>query len=149
MYIAWVIDPSQSANNADGSIDLYSEMENMIRKYSQKFPRHQPSIERTTGDVILLTGSTGGLGSYILEALIRDSTVSRIYAFNRKSSRVSGSLQERQRASFEDRDIDVSLFESEKVVLLEGDTAAERLGLDQDVFDAVRTSVTCIIHNGM
>ena len=51
----------------------------------------------------------------------------------------AGTLQERQRKAFESRKIDISLLDSKKVILLEGDTAAERLGLQETKYLEVRS----------
>ncbi|KAF9238233.1 hypothetical protein BU15DRAFT_62645 [Melanogaster broomeanus] len=51
--------------------------------------------------VVLLTGSTGGLGSFLLSQLLENPTVERVYALNRPSS--STSIEERQRSAFLDK----------------------------------------------
>ncbi|THU92307.1 acetyl-CoA synthetase-like protein [Dendrothele bispora CBS 962.96] len=73
-----------------------------------------------TGRVVLLTGSTGSLGSYILWKLLEDVTVTRIFAVNRPSS-TSSSLN-RQQKSFREKGIsvDTRLLEA-KVTFIEGD----------------------------
>lgn len=95
--------------------------------------------------VVLLTGSTGGLGSYLLASLLRREDIAIVYAFNRPSK--TGGAKERQRAAFEDRGFDTALLDSDKLVFVEGDAAQPNLSLDDQTYGEVRDSVTVIIHN--
>ncbi|KAJ7609797.1 hypothetical protein DFH06DRAFT_1246824, partial [Mycena polygramma] len=122
-------------------------VENMIAKYSEGFGGTIGQDRKTSssgGMVVLLTGSTGGLGSHILETLLRLVSVERIYAFNR-NGRTPAS--ERQRAAFADRALDISLLASPKLVYVEGDTSRVDLGLSADVLSTLKATVIVIIHN--
>ncbi|KAJ6479301.1 hypothetical protein C8R47DRAFT_1178494 [Mycena vitilis] len=118
----------------------------MIAKCSEGFKALVP--EKTTsvasGMVVLLTGSTGGLGSHMLEILLRLPSVQRVYAFNRKG-RTSSS--ERQLDAFTDRALVVGLLSSPKLVYLEGDTSSAELALPSEISSTLRDTLTCIIHN--
>ncbi|KAJ7052216.1 putative aminoadipate reductase [Mycena amicta] len=134
------------AGQAIGDTDPRALVEAMIAKYSEGLDvalleQRAPS---NGGASILLTGSTGGLGSHILDILLRHSSVERVYAFNRPSRTP---ISQRQEAAFRDRALDVELLHSPKLVYLEGDSAREDLGLSEDVFDALKKTVTVIIHN--
>ncbi|KZP22007.1 NAD(P)-binding protein [Athelia psychrophila] len=100
--------------------------------------------------VVLLTGSTGALGSFILEALLRDPRVSRVYAYNRPARGVLTS-QDRQRRAFIDKGFDVQLLETEeagdRLVYLEGDSTLPKLGLADDVYEKLRLTANVVIHN--
>jgi nucleoside-diphosphate-sugar epimerase len=48
--------------------------------------------------VIVITGTTGGLGSHLLERCLADPHVERVYALNRPSA--NGSLLAKQRDAF-------------------------------------------------
>ena len=88
--------------------------------------------ERVQGEVVLLTGTTGWLGSLVLAELLR-SNVERVYAVNRRGTR----LFDRQVQAFKERDIDVSLASSEKLILLEADLTKEDFGVDKTLFNEV------------
>ncbi|KAL1690000.1 hypothetical protein GGG16DRAFT_103376 [Schizophyllum commune] len=92
---------------------------------------------------VLLTGTTGNLGAEILAMLLKDDRVSRIYALERVGS---APVKERQRARFADKGFDVGLLDSRKLVSLQGDVCAERLGQDEAVFGEMLQSVSVIIH---
>ncbi|KAL1699761.1 hypothetical protein EV121DRAFT_295859 [Schizophyllum commune] len=92
---------------------------------------------------VLLTGTTGNLGAEILAMLLKDDRVSRIYALERAGS---ASVRERQRARFADKGFNVGLLGSKKLVSLQGDACAERLGQSEAVFEEMLASVSVIIH---
>jgi male sterility protein len=112
------------------------QIENMIAQYSNPWPMVNGNAE--PGTVVLLTGSTGNIGSHILEALLRDPRILRIYAFNRPSPR-QVSLLDRHRERFEDKGFDKALLASEKLVFLEGDASQNDLGVPSLVFNEVFT----------
>ncbi|KIJ59312.1 hypothetical protein HYDPIDRAFT_33310 [Hydnomerulius pinastri MD-312] len=95
--------------------------------------------------VVLLTGSTGGLGSFLLAQLLESECVHRVYALNRPST--SASTEERQRSAFLDKDLSVDLLISRKLVYVEADASQDRCGLSLELYDELRDSVTVIIHN--
>lgn len=112
-------------------------MRAMAEKYSADLkPGTESSHDdaaRAHGDVVLVTGTTGSLGCHILASLTGDTRVSRIYALNR-ASEGAGSLRERQRKSLESRALDPSILDSEKIILLEGNTATKNLGLEEHTY---------------
>ncbi|OSX58884.1 hypothetical protein POSPLADRAFT_1059977 [Postia placenta MAD-698-R-SB12] len=131
----------QSASHADA-------MRAMVAKYSKDFPIHRGSAAANmeSGKVVLITGTTGGLGCYALKELVADPKVARVYAFNRPAKH-GQTLYERQKSALADRGLDASIVDSEKVVLLEGDLSAANFGLTEKVYQELHTSVTYIIHN--
>jgi hypothetical protein len=121
------------------------EMRALVRKYDSNFSVHHGSLE-SHGEVVLLTGSTGTLGSYMLESLLRLEGIEKVYAFNRAGP---SPLYVRQEASFLERCLDAGLLRSPKLVLLEGDASQESLGIEPEILAEMKRTVTCIIHNGM
>jgi hypothetical protein len=65
---------------------------------------------------MLVTGTTGGLGSYLLETLPLDPSVDEVFALNRRSrlAQVEG-VQSRQAIFFQKRGINQGLLESPKL----------------------------------
>ncbi|KAF8160222.1 hypothetical protein K438DRAFT_1985842 [Mycena galopus ATCC 62051] len=94
--------------------------------------------------VVLLTGSTGNLGSQLLASLLKDGRVRRIYAFNRASGRT---LADRHLDTFKQRGLDILLLACPKLVFVEGQADQPHLGLSRERYEEMRTSVTLIIHN--
>ncbi|KAJ6576444.1 hypothetical protein DFH09DRAFT_1149378 [Mycena vulgaris] len=120
-----------------------SAMEKMVGKYTQEFPEHCATVEKPNAEAVLITGTTGALGSYMLAHLLALPEVSAVYAVNRPGA----SIQDRQRTSFSNFGIDVQLLASPKLRLLEGTLATSGFGLSSDVYSEIRERVTCIIHN--
>ncbi|KAL3446506.1 hypothetical protein BJX65DRAFT_318575 [Aspergillus insuetus] len=95
------------------------------------------------GKVILLTGSTGTIGSYILSVLLGREDIGHIYCLNRSPD--SETLQKERNAQ-QDPTLPL-IFPKSKVTFLTADLALPSLGLDDTVYEAVRTRTTHIIHN--
>ncbi|CAK5275098.1 unnamed protein product [Mycena citricolor] len=125
------------------AVDHKSAVEEMIAKYSVGLNGTLRAKTRPEGgEVVLLTGSTGGLGSHLLEILLKDPTIRRVYALNRHNSHATSAS--RQSAAFLDRGLDAKLLlDSERLVFLEG-TAAD---LDESTFETLRNELSVIIHN--
>ena len=98
----------------------------MIEQYSEGF-----------ASGVLLTGSTGHLGSQMLVTLLNDPAISVVYAFNRSGSR---SVGERQTAQFLSDGHDINILKSKKLRYVEGDLAEKDLGIPKDLYKEVSTS---------
>lgn len=109
----------------------------MIDKYSVGLGDLVVSnVQSSAGAVVLLTGSTGGLGSHLLESLLSNADVRKVYAYNRPS-KTSASILDRQKGAFVDRGLDSALLCLEKLVFVEGDSALPKLGLQDSLFEEV------------
>ncbi|KLO13764.1 acetyl-CoA synthetase-like protein [Schizopora paradoxa] len=143
-----------AGSTADGSavcspstISKEVEMANMVAKYSSDFPQHHPVFDNVRGSeahVVILTGSTGGLGCVLLEKLLSCVQVSMVYALNRPSSK---NLRARQESVLQERGIDVSIINSPKLILLECNVNEPQFGLSTDLFNEMQKTVTHIVHN--
>ncbi|KAG6896169.1 putative NRPS-like protein biosynthetic cluster, partial [Termitomyces sp. T32_za158] len=133
-----------------GGKNAKAEIEAMIEKYSADLESLPiPTSGAFTvpkNKVVLLTGSTGNLGSQILAELLLDPSVERVYALNR-AAKSSDSILERHTERFVDKALDLELLRSDRLIFVEGDTAIIRLGLSDELYNEIRNSVTIIIHN--
>ena len=125
--------------DGNSGTDKAQEMRKMVEKYSKNFSTHVPSAPLPTKDTILLTGTTGALGSNILAQLVASPLVIRIYAFNRASGGTTP-LLERQKSAFQERGLDPSLVTSKKVVLVEGNVSEKGLGISAELYSEVSQS---------
>ncbi|KAJ7769931.1 hypothetical protein B0H16DRAFT_1516867 [Mycena metata] len=123
-------------------------MHDMVAKYTQDFPLHtgEQELSPSTGKVVLVTGTTGELGCYLLARLLEDNDVVHVYSLNRRSSTEQG-LPERQSRALHERGLDANILNSRKLSLLEGDTAKAGFDIDAAVYHQMQQSVTHIIHN--
>ena len=118
-----------------------------VERYSADLPTRPANlIERAAGqkDVVIITGTTGGFGCDALEHLLRDESVERVYAFNRKGA----DALERQRKQFVARGLDGSLLESPKFRMVEAVLHEPGFGIDAELLAEIRTSATHIMLNG-
>ncbi|KAF8868636.1 acetyl-CoA synthetase-like protein [Gymnopilus junonius] len=134
-------------SSGSGSKDRIKAMGEMIKKYAYvEHPGPTHFTMATFRIVVVLTGSTGNLGSDILERLLQSPRVIKVYTLNRTPS-TPESIAERQLARFRDKGLDTTLLSSDKLVYLEGDFSMERLGLSDPLYTEVQNSVNVIIHN--
>lgn len=113
--------------NMTGILEKYSNMPNSGRK--------EPL------ETVVLTGSTGALGSYLLEAFSKSEMVSKIYCLNR-----SADSEQRQEASSASRGL-TSHWSPQQVTFLTSDFSKDDLGLGQTTFSEIRDRATVIVHN--
>jgi len=116
-------------------------MTNMIEKYTKDLQpstqQKKPSDPRSR--TVILTGSTGSLGNYILQYLIASPDVSKIYCMNR-----SADAADRNSKSFEERGATPDFA---KVTFLLTDFAKDNFNLPQEIYDELLRSVDTFIHN--
>jgi hypothetical protein len=121
----------------DESIDPVATIHAMIERYTQDMAlAHSINQQKPTQEVVLLTGSTGGLGSQLLVGLLEADKVAKVYVLNRASAQ-SSSLERHER-TFRDRGLDLALLQSSKLIFLEGEASAENFGLSADQYEEVR-----------
>ncbi|KAH7929842.1 putative aminoadipate reductase [Leucogyrophana mollusca] len=96
--------------------------------------------------IVVLTGSTGSLGAYILDEFLADSSVETIYCLCRAKndadaeSRVTESMKARKLLSRYTK-------ANGRVVSLASDLAADKLGLRAEVYDEIARRATLVVHN--
>lgn len=102
-------------------------------------PPHDTSQQES--QAVLLTGSTGTVGSFLLDGLLRDSKVTHIYCLNRSPD--SQKVQIRRNTA---RGLSVE-FPPTRVTFLTGNLTKPDLGLSSTDVELVKSQVTQIIHN--
>ncbi|CDH50373.1 l-aminoadipate-semialdehyde dehydrogenase [Lichtheimia corymbifera JMRC:FSU:9682] len=137
---------SPNAVNSNNEEQRYQETQALLESYIERAKvDFSPCITNTkTGDeqhVVLLTGSTGALGAFILRDLIRSPKVSKIYCPVRVTT-TNG--MDRIIASFNARRLDVSLLDSGKVEALPMDLNAEYLGWSKELYDRLKQEITIV-----
>ncbi|MCJ1251009.1 hypothetical protein MMC30_008240 [Trapelia coarctata] len=96
---------------------------------------------RHSGRVVVLTGSTGALGSYILGLLQDHHSVGHIFCLNRSSD--SRSLQSQRNKA---RGLP-AVFPAERVTFLTADLSKSSLSLEPRIYQDILENATDIIHN--
>ena len=114
-------------------------MRRMVERFTQSFPSRSSAdapLGRPAKDTVLVTGTTGALGSMVLSKLVADKDVTCVYALNRASPAGEG-IQSRQEQALRLRGLDTNLAISSKVRLLEGDISLADFGLSVNVLEEV------------
>ena len=119
-------------------------MEVMVQKYTSDLPAARSAEDHSSRSqpdkhTVVLTGSTGSLGNYILQELIASPEVATVYCLNRGPD-----AEDRQRRSFEARGTSPDFT---KVVFLQSDFAAHHLGLTEKVYHDLLGTATLFVHN--
>ncbi|KAI0144537.1 hypothetical protein GGR57DRAFT_325304 [Xylariaceae sp. FL1272] len=121
--------------------DSVAEMKRMYETAIADLPTaaRNPQVHQRTELVVLLTGATGSLGSYILRSLIENASVSRVYCLNRGSGS-SKRVQASQTAK------GCPLLPA-KVVCLDANSSQSCFGLSKrEEYATMLNAVTTIIH---
>lgn len=115
----------------------------MIEKYAYE-PTGRKLLagahRKVTKERVVITGTTGALGAYVLASLLESDAVEMVWTLNRKSKE---GISARQRATFDDKALDVSLLDCGKLKMLEADLEAENLGLNYSAFQEVSVDIFC------
>jgi FlaA1/EpsC-like NDP-sugar epimerase len=124
-------DPSST-----GASDSVKIIEETISKYSFSGEVTNASNRKDEGTVVIVTGSTGYLGSQVLEGLLTDQRISKVYALSRPG-KDGDSVAERHVKRFREKGLNEELLKSSKLTFLETDAAAENLGLPDATYAEV------------
>ena len=119
------------------------KLSSFLKEYQEKIDRvpiPSTAIKETHNQVVMLTGSTGALGSHLLQTLLA-SPISHIYCLNRATDGLALQKKRNQLYGLEMR-IDAS-----RITFLEADLSQKYLGLRQETFDKLVSITTLIIHN--
>ncbi|KAL2821419.1 hypothetical protein BDW59DRAFT_109738 [Aspergillus cavernicola] len=137
--------PGETAANA--GYDRIAAMTDLLKGYEHEidklaFAKLQPNERaNSSSQVVILTGSTGAVGSFVLEQLLLDPDISHVYCLNRAVD--SGSLQA---ARNQQRDL-VYEIPSENVTYLTVDLTKNHFNLDATVYNTLLNKTTRVIHN--
>ena len=144
--MAKTLKKSSLTNGVNGhAINDKERIDECVREFS--VPKTLAN-QKIKGAAILLTGSTGSLGSYILAHLASLPTVSRVICLNRPHlSTQHVDAQTRQRQSFATKGISISPEQWAKIKFLQTTTASSFLGLPESEYASLRAQVTHILHN--
>ncbi|KAJ5430722.1 Male sterility NAD-binding [Penicillium cf. griseofulvum] len=93
------------------------------------------------GHTVILTGSTGSLGSYLLESLHQQHNVKTIYCLNRAEDGKA-----KQTAASESRGLTTD-WPSQRVEFIQVDISKPNFGLAAEIYNTLLEQTTHIIHN--
>ena len=119
-----------------------TKMANLVHNYTEDLPQVSPkrnAIPEASKLNVVLTGSTGSLGTHLLRALLDDPMIMKIYCLNR-----SANSRERQEENFTKLGLERSLS---RVEFIKAKYEENQQGLPDAHFNELAASVDIIIHN--
>ncbi|CAL8084892.1 unnamed protein product [Orchesella dallaii] len=140
-----LIEGAQAGANIKPTIE---EVNALIREDSQ-LPEHIKAKEgQKTVDVkditrVLLTGSTGTLGPYIIERLTNSAQISQVVCLIRPTKKYS--VEERLHKILDEKAL-LTKIKMRKVRCVTGNVALKHLGLNSDVWEELSESIDAIVH---
>lgn len=120
--------------------------EDRVMDMAQKYITSVNALSHKPGAVVLLTGSTGSLGSFLLAQLSALPNVAKVICLNRRSGSAIRDLALRQKRALEKGGIVIPLSHWEKIIVHEVDLKSTHFGLSATDYDSLK-HVTHIIHN--
>ncbi|PYI03852.1 acetyl-CoA synthetase-like protein [Aspergillus sclerotiicarbonarius CBS 121057] len=141
-YIGHRLTGQNLSNGIPGGESSNAHMQTLLHRYAASLPHSSglSPLPPTQNMVVLLTGSTGSLGSYLLDALQEDPNVTRIICLNRSANAAEKQVQ----FSFERG---LNAIDPSRVELLQADLSRPLLGLEETTYERLQQSVTHILHN--
>ncbi|MCJ1387732.1 hypothetical protein MMC18_000575 [Xylographa bjoerkii] len=113
----------KTTNSSDNPVEMQIQyMKELRARYTDGLPQRDKSTQG--GNTIILTGSTGSLGSYLLESLVRQKNVNTVYCLNRVWDGI------KKQAEF-----------------LQADLSKPSFGLSHERYSELLRQTTHIIHN--
>ncbi|TIC99604.1 Non-canonical non-ribosomal peptide synthetase FUB8 [Colletotrichum higginsianum] len=133
-----------SQGNGEDEAQSHRLMDQLYRTMTQdliraKSGRPEPAKEQQT---VILTGSTGNMGCYLLDELIRNPRVKKVVCFNRSADGGAG----KQAKAMEERGLRQPA-ESGKVEFLHTNLAQPNMGLPEAVYSRLLREADRVVHN--
>lgn len=147
--IADALTNRSSSSDGDNLARAQAEVNKFIEQYSLPIPPSSqvklPSSPENA--IVVLTGSSGSMGSHILANLARSPNVRRVVLLLRKAKGVPVvNPQKFDKSSLTSRGISLADGEVAKISVLEVDPTADKLGLDAMFYMGLQQNATHIIH---
>lgn len=129
-------DPAQTAKTEEEKMEQLYKTQVMDLPIIAKNASPRPH----DGSTMIITGSSGSLGSYILDSLNSNPRISRVYCLNRGPQ--SADRQQQSQATK-----GLKPVSTDKVIFLDADLSKPRLGLSSDQYRKLLEDTTHVIHN--
>lgn len=120
-------------NDSIGTRDRVKDMRSLFVQYAQDLAmngRKAKEVGPKTPKVVILTGSTGSVGLYLLDALLKYQSISKVYCFNRANK---SPPEVRQHQANEVNGLTTN-SSSNRVIFLKTDLSQPSLGLSRSAY---------------
>lgn len=143
--LSLVISGPLDGTNTQAEVSRTARINGLLESFTRNLPQpNKAAIPRpkSEGHVVMLTGSTGSFGSYILDTLLSDPSVKKIYCLNR-----SADAEARQTESQTEKGLRAIEQNRNHVEFVQADFSGDGLGLTQSMYSKLLKEVNVVIHN--
>ncbi|KAJ6186992.1 hypothetical protein N7519_001900 [Penicillium mononematosum] len=129
---------------SQAGIPRAEKIQSLVEKYTSDLPAREvyPQNGLNLPSTVILTGSTGSLGTYLLHSLLSSGSITKVYCLNRSDA------ESRQKKSFEEKGLYLDANDwKDKVEFLQASFGEPRFGLNETKYQELLKSVDTIIHN--
>ncbi|KAJ5487865.1 hypothetical protein N7530_002165 [Penicillium desertorum] len=129
---------------SQAGIPRAEKIQSLVEKYTSDLPAREvyPQNGLNLPSTVILTGSTGSLGTYLLHSLMSSGSITKVYCLNRSDA------ESRQKKSFEEKELYLDADDwKDKVEFLQASFGEPRFGLSETKYQELLDSVDTIIHN--
>ena len=131
---------SRAAMEATRS-SLQAKILEIYRSKIDRLGRLKTPTADSSEHVVLLTGSTGALGSHLLDSLLSNTDVAHVYCLNRRKDSGTIQLEKNQSHGL------VEKMPSARTTFLTADLSQKGGGLENEILTKLKQSITLVIHN--
>lgn len=137
------LEPSSNIPSLDSTL-IFNAVLSRLEANLRSWPPRSTTITYAipSKQTILITGASGFLGTALLEHLSSNLNVEKIYAMVRGPKSLS-----KLRTSFENKGLDPSILETNKITVLPFSMQDQLLGVDIETYHTLASDVTIVIHN--
>ncbi|KAK4863281.1 hypothetical protein LT330_002059 [Penicillium expansum] len=120
------------------------KIQGLVEKYTSDLPAREvyPQSGLHSPSTVILTGSTGSLGTYLLHSLLSSDSITKVYCLNRSDA------ESRQKRGFGEKGLHLDASNwKDKVEFLQASFGEPRFGLNESKYEELLDSVDTIVHN--
>ncbi|KAJ5613188.1 NRPS-like enzyme [Penicillium lagena] len=134
-------EPVAAQATKDSRLRERSEMLKYFQDQIDQIPKTTPAIRSIDKHSVILTGSTGVLGTYLLDTLLNNPSVAHIYCLNRRKDSRSAQLESNKTYHLG------TTLDFTRITFLTGDLSKEQFDLPAETYQTLRDTATVVIHN--
>jgi thioester reductase-like protein len=134
-------EPVAAQATKDSRLRERSEMLKHFQDQIDQIPKSTPATRSTEKHSVILTGSTGVLGTYLLDTLLNNPSVTHIYCLNRRKDSRSAQLESNKTCHLS------TTLDFTRITFLTGDLSKEHFDLPVETYQTLRDTATVVIHN--
>ncbi|KAF9737834.1 hypothetical protein PMIN02_001133 [Paraphaeosphaeria minitans] len=147
----YIVNGKEAGDATDGAPNGTTKFTHEVSEINSLLEEYEPVITQigqqarsageSKGEIAVLTGSTGSLGTHLLDSLLSNPAISHIYCLNRRENakKIHATKTQGWDSKFSQQ--------GDRVTFLQAALHEPNLGLEQKTYETIRSTATLIIHN--